>query len=203
MTTPPPPPGCPGSNFVPSTLTAPRSPLQTPHSSPEHPLTSQLPTHTFSPKGPSGHTGREGREGEKDTKVSAPCQGGGRGVLILTCQPTVGPSEWGEAWDTTGAPIASPSLLVLGWRVGRQPPPDSLCPLPCPCPFQGEPGPDGPPGRTGPVGTRGPPGRVGPEGLRGIPGPVVSGVGTGTGRGWAGWDPAFLRCSRLVISHHS
>uniref|UniRef100_A0A8C4LXZ9 Collagen type V alpha 3 chain n=1 Tax=Equus asinus asinus TaxID=83772 RepID=A0A8C4LXZ9_EQUAS len=43
---------------------------------------------------------------------------------------------------------------------------------PLPCPLQGELGPDGPPGRTGPAGARGPPGRVGPEGLPGIPGPV-------------------------------
>lgn len=41
------------------------------------------------------------------------------------------------------------------------------------CP-QGQPGTEGPPGKTGPVGAQGPPGQPGSEGLRGIPGPAVS-----------------------------
>lgn len=55
---------------------------------------------------------------------------------------------------------------------------------PSPGLFQGQPGPDGPPGRTGPPGAQGPPGRAGPEGLQGIPGPVVSGV-TRVDGGWS------------------
>lgn len=82
------------------------------------------------------------------------------------------------------------SLMVLGQGSGAAP--DSLYPLPCPYPFQGEPGPDGPPGRTGPVGARGPPGRVGPEGLPGIPGPVVSGAGIEVGWGVGSGPPCGL-----------
>lgn len=40
--------------------------------------------------------------------------------------------------------------------------------------WKGEPGLEGPPGKTGPVGPQGSPGKPGPEGLRGIPGAVVS-----------------------------
>lgn len=101
---------------------------------------------------------------------------------------------------TTGAPSPSPSLLGLGWGSGGRCPPTLSVPPPRPCPLQGEPGPDGPPGRTGPLGARGPPGHVGPEGLRGIPGPVVSGAGTARGQGWLQAHPGR---SHLVISHRS
>uniref|UniRef100_I3MP55 Collagen type V alpha 3 chain n=1 Tax=Ictidomys tridecemlineatus TaxID=43179 RepID=I3MP55_ICTTR len=109
--------------------------------------------------GPSGRMGREGQEGEKGSKVSAG-PGGSR-----PRPPRPGHESQVEA--RRPAPSDSPGLCLA------------------PCPFQGEPGPDGPPGRTGPVGARGPPGRAGPDGLPGIPGPVVSAVETRAGAGWA------------------
>ena len=51
-------------------------------------------------------------------------------VLVLTRWSTVGPAEWGGTCDHHSCPNFSHSLMVLGWRVRRQAPPDSLCLLP-------------------------------------------------------------------------
>lgn len=112
--------------------------------------------------------GPEGKEGEKGAKVSTPL---GR-VLMLP--------------DQKHSPVR------------LQPAADSPLRLPSPpCLFQGDAGPDGPPGKTGPTGARGPPGRLGPDGLPGIPGPVVSSVKMGRGQQGQG---LWLRASSQLRS---
>uniref|UniRef100_A0A8C6QTS0 Collagen, type V, alpha 3 n=1 Tax=Nannospalax galili TaxID=1026970 RepID=A0A8C6QTS0_NANGA len=126
-------------------------------------------------KGDSGPSGAAGPPGKK----GPPGEDGSKGNM----GPTGLPGDLGPPGDP-GVPVGmtSPSTPACCSAVSscllnssqRSGPIDGLLQ---PCLFQGDTGPDGPPGRTGPIGARGPPGRVGPDGLPGIPGPVVNGEG--------------------------
>lgn len=109
----------------------------------------------------SPHPGTCGTDGARRPSGRKGCQGEWRPV-----HP--------RAPQTPSPPEASTRLgQDQSFPPGEMEPSPEGCHCLSSCP-QGQPGTEGPPGKTGPVGAQGPPGRPGSEGLRGIPGPAVS-----------------------------